>query len=55
MTRFGIAAVSAATVALLSSIGAHAQAETQVIQQVLDRVAFFNRGTALEMEFDASS
>lgn len=54
MTRFGIAAVSAATIALLSSPGAHAQAETQVIQQVLDRVAVFNRGTALEMKFDVS-
>ncbi len=54
MTRLGIAAVSAATVALLASLGGHARAETQVIQQVLDRVAVFNRGTALEMKFDAA-
>ena len=53
MTRSGTAAVSAALIALLPSIGAHAQADTQVIQQVLDRVAVFNRGTALEMKFDA--
>lgn len=54
MTRFGITAFSAATIALLASLGGDARAETQVIQQVLDRVAVFNLGTALEMKFDAA-
>lgn len=54
MTRFGITAFSAATIALLASLGGDARAETQVIQQVLDRVTVFNLGTALEMKFDAA-
>jgi hypothetical protein len=49
--RFAIRAAAAVVVAC-SGGGAWAQSGTQVVQQVLDRVAVFNGGTALEMNFE---
>ncbi len=50
-TRFALRALAAVILAGMGS-AAWGQADTQLVQQVLDRVVVFNAGTALEMNFD---